>query len=159
MPGTPTPIESAPAKTSEAQPKADKPEPEPAPTPSQETPAPTPAEPEPVHTHNFATEHAPTCTESGYFICECGATNPGRSALGHLYDAEYGTCINCGEKDPNWTPPHTHNWVPVSGYYQCKKCGYETRDSDDILYHSIECESGWFNYVIYQCECGAEIVQ
>lgn len=177
-PASPTPTESEPAKTSESQPKADKSEPESAPTPSEETPAPsapsepaptpsepkptpapTPAEPEPVHTHNFATEHAPTCTESGYFTCECGATNPGRSALGHLYDAEYGTCVNCGAKDPYWTPPHTHNWVVAGGQYRCCKCGYETRNGDDIDNHSIECESNFLQWVVYRCECGSELVQ
>ena len=152
----PTIDPSAPSEPTSAAPSNSAPS-EPAPTPSE--PTPTPAKPEPVHTHNFATEHAPTCTESGYFTCECGATNPGRSALGHLYDAEYGDCVYCGAKDPYWTPPHTHNWVVAGGQYRCCKCGYETRNGDDIDNHSIECESNFLQWVVYRCECGSEIVQ
>ncbi len=145
-----------------------------APTPSEETPAasspapqepsqesaPAPAQPaqppEPVHTHSYSTGKSATCTENGYTVCSCGATQT-IPAYGHNYSG--GSCTNCGASDPNWVPPHEHNYQVAGSKFVCKRCGHTTYNDTDKQNHALECESGWWQYVIYRCECGDELVQ
>lgn len=128
-------------------------------TPSQES-ASTPSQPaqpaEPVHTHSYSTGKSATCTENGYTVCSCGNTQT-IPAYGHNYSG--GSCTNCGASDPNWVPPHEHNYQVAGSKFVCKRCGYATYNFDDCNAHALECESGWYNYVIYRCECGDEYIE
>ena len=61
---------------------------------------------------------APTCTEAGFttYTCACGDsyTSDEVAATGHSF--ANGECA-CGEKDPNYVPPHEHNFV--NGECEC----------------------------------------
>ena len=59
----------------------------------------------------------------------------------HTHSYENGVCGECGEKDPNYVPPHTHNFVDG----KCE-CGEE-----DPNYVPHE-----HNFVNGKCECGEE---
>ncbi len=83
----------------------------------------------PPHTHNHTSVVTPpTCTKDGYttHTCSCGDsyTDTPTEALGH--DFEDGVCGVCGEADPNYVPPHTHNHVSVVTPPTCTKDGYTT---------------------------------
>ena len=68
------------------------------------------------HEHELTEEVAPTCTEGGYSVYTCVACGDSyvadeTEALGHSY--EDGSCVNCGEADPNFVEVIATGW---SGY-------------------------------------------
>ena len=73
------------------------------------------------------TETLPTCTEAGVSAgeecsrCDHKTGFEEIEALGH--DFAEGQCTRCGEKDPNYVPPHEHNFVEG----KCE-CGEEDPD-------------------------------
>lgn len=93
----------------------------------------TPAE----HEHNYESSVTPpTCTQDGYttYTCACGDSYVGDTvtAPGHTYVD--GKC-ECGADDPDYTPPHVHDYAWVDGkastceeegiapHYHCEGCG------------------------------------
>ena len=68
------------------------------------------------HEHELTEEVAPTCTSGGYSVYTCVACGDSyvadeTEALGHSY--ENGSCVNCGEADPNFSTVIAEGW---SGY-------------------------------------------
>ena len=112
-----------------------------------------------THEHVF---NDATCTAPK--TCECGATEG--EALGHTYIE--GKCA-CGEEDPNYVPPHEHNYEPTVTDPTCTEAGYttytcacgDTYTADEVAAtgHSYEnvvtaptcTEAG---YTTYTCACG-----
>ncbi len=83
----------------------------------------------PPHNHEYnSVVTAPTCTEAGYttYTCGCGETYTDNevAALGHDY--ENGVCGMCGEADPDYVPPHNHEYNSVVTSPTCTEAGYTT---------------------------------
>ena len=85
------------------------------------------------HTHYY---NSATCTEPAK--CECGVTLG--NSLGHKY--VNGVCTRCQAADPEYLPPHVHEYVEG----KCE-CGEE--DPTYVPPHVHE-------YVEGKCECGEE---
>ena len=109
--------------------------------------------------HNYeATVTAPTCTEAGYttYTCACGDTYTGDevAALGHTYVD--GKC-ECGAEDPNYVPPHEHNYTSEVTAPTCTEAGYTTYTcACGDTYTADEVAALGHTYVDGKCECGAE---
>ena len=84
------------------------------------------------HSHYYSNA---TCTEPA--TCECGATIG--NALGHKF--YNGVCTRCQAEDPDYVPPHVHEYVEG----KCE-CGAE---DPDYVAHEHEFVEG-------KCECGEE---
>lgn len=71
---------------------------------------------QPSHTHKYSssiTKEA-TCTTAGEktYKCACGNSYTEKiTALGHSFSSDKPTCSRCGEKNPNYTAPHTHSYT------------------------------------------------
>ena len=66
------------------------------------------------HTHKYevsVTKQA-TCTEEGVltYTCECGESYT-EAIEREEHSFSNGVCVNCGAEDPDYIPPHTHNFV------------------------------------------------
>lgn len=77
------------------------------------------------HNYNSMITRQPTCT------------NPGEMTY---------TCTLCSDHYTESIPVVDHKWEDVYetkwiGYYQCKKCGFETEDANEIGNHIFECDS------------------
>ena len=72
------------------------------------------------HVHDYeSVVTEPTCTEGGFttYTCRCGDSyvSDETEPLGHAF--ENGTCIRCGEKDPDYVPENPFTDVPESQWY------------------------------------------
>jgi hypothetical protein len=72
---------------------------------------------DPPHVHAFSDA---TCTTPK--TCECGETEG--EALGHSFTD--GKCTACGVDDPNYVPPHTHDYEAVVTAPTCTEGGFTT---------------------------------
>ncbi len=66
------------------------------------------------HEHSYeAVVTAPTCTDAGFttYTCACGDSYVGDAVVGLGHDYVDGACSRCEAKDPNYVPPHEHNFV------------------------------------------------
>ena len=117
---------------------------------------------------------APTCTERGVktYTCECGQTKTESiPATGHSFEAAQEYCLNgCGTKNPEYTPPHSHNWgsgevttAPTctaegEKTYTCA-CGETKTESIPATGHKFTAKvvpaSNQVGYTYYECAyCG-----
>ena len=107
---------------------------------------------EPSHVHDFGfgfEEHAPTCTEQGYYtsVCvECGEA----VIIGYLdplgHDYLDGTCTRCGEADPDYVKPAESSFsdVPADSFYAAPvlwalENGITTGTSDSTFSPNDQC--------------------
>lgn len=85
--------------------------------PSKEETTPSVEQPKtPVHTHNYSSTitSQPGCTTKGVrtYTCECGKSyTESIPATNHNFGNNQPTCSNCGANNPNYQPPHTHNYT------------------------------------------------
>ena len=103
-----------------------------------------PKEEEATCQHEYTTEvTAPTCTAKGYSTytckhCQKSFSSDETEMLAHNYVE--GVCSACGATDPDYVPPHTHNFVEG-------KCECGETDPNYVPPHTHEFVDG-------KCECG-----
>ncbi len=70
----------------------------------------------------------PTCTERGYttHTCTCGISYINNYTWYTDHNYVDGICTICGAKDPNYVPPHTHDYNAVVTAPTCTEKGYTT---------------------------------
>lgn len=89
----------------------------------------------------------PTCTEDGH----CSKCNEiGETAKGHSFIE--GSCSKCGETDPNYNPPHEHNFV--EGKCECGETdpNYNPPHEHNFVDGKCECGESDPNYVPPECK-------
>ncbi|MBR4341774.1 MAG: Ig domain-containing protein [Lachnospiraceae bacterium] len=91
-----------------------------------------------IHTNAYKSAKKPTCTETGLtkgeYCTTCGAVIVPQEVIpakGHSY-GEDGICTVCGEKDPNYTPPHEHHLINISKEPTCTEDGYTEKVYCDL---------------------------
>jgi len=91
-----------------------------------------------IHTMAYKKGKKATCTKSGLTVGEycttCGAELVKQEvipAFGHSY-GEDGICTVCGEKDPNYIPPHEHHYVNVTKEPTCTEDGFDEKVYCDL---------------------------
>lgn len=77
------------------------------------------------HMTNWSTIQAPTCLVNG---------------------VQERHCTRCNHKETQSVSMIPHNWVEDYGkkwvsYDECRKCGFQTEDEDEIALHCLECDS------------------
>ena len=117
------------------------------------------SKPQLPHTFVEKSRDPATCTQTGtvYLECSCGETSTDILAKS---DHEYqnGKCSSCGASDPNYIPPHTHDYNSVVTAPTCTDEGYTTYTCNcGDSYTSDRKNPTGHSYVLGVCrKCGAD---